>query len=116
MAEGSERLTPVQAQQFLQEAVLRNYPNPERTGCPGREISTEIAEQSDAPIGDDRWDHILHCSPCYREFLDIRRAIVRQRRRHRFFARALLLLIAVTVAVVMVFWLRSTAFWQRHGP
>ena len=55
----------------LQDAILRDYPNPERKGCPGGAVLRELAER---PLGqavedDPHWAHITHCSECYREFL-----------------------------------------------
>src|SRR5580704_4714416 len=55
----------------LQDAILRDYPNPERKGCPGGAVLRELAER---PLGqavedDPNWAHITHCSECYREFL-----------------------------------------------
>jgi len=58
---------------WLQEAILRDFPNPERTGCPGTAVIRDIAERSvklEIVEGAD-WDHIIRCSPCYREFLTI---------------------------------------------
>jgi hypothetical protein len=58
---------------WLQEAILRDFPNPERTGCPGTAVIRDIAKRSvrlEIVEGAD-WDHIMRCSPCYREFLDI---------------------------------------------
>jgi hypothetical protein len=55
----------------LQQSILRDYPNPERRGCPGRDTLRKIARRP-RPIRDADWDHVTHCSPCYREFLELR--------------------------------------------
>jgi hypothetical protein len=55
----------------LQDSILRDYPNPERKGCPGGAILEELAERplDQAVETDPHWHHITHCSECYREFL-----------------------------------------------
>jgi hypothetical protein len=50
----------------LQDAILRDYPNPESKGCPGGAALRELAER---PLGqavedDPHWAHITHCSEC----------------------------------------------------
>lgn len=52
----------------VRESILRNYPNPERKGCPDDEVVRSVAARTDLKA-DDAWEHITHCSPCYREFL-----------------------------------------------
>lgn len=50
------------------DQVLGNAnPNPERVGCPSRELLAELARRA-RPIGDPGYEHIVNCSPCYREF------------------------------------------------
>jgi hypothetical protein len=56
---------------MLQQAVLQHYPNPEREGCLDSTAIQDIARQR-LPNEDSEWEHISHCSPCYREFLDNR--------------------------------------------
>ena len=64
----------------LQDSILRDYPNPERKGCPGGAVLRELAERPlDQAVEDDpHWHHITHCSECYREFLAFNNAF-RQR-------------------------------------
>jgi hypothetical protein len=68
----------------LQDAILRDYPNPERKGCPGDAALRELAARPlDRPVEDDPdWQHITHCSECYREFLAFNNE-VRQRAKAR---------------------------------
>lgn len=66
-----------QLQDIVQQAILREFPNPERKGCPGADILRQLANRP-RPTRDAAWEHVTHCSPCYREFLDLR-AEVRQR-------------------------------------
>lgn len=58
----------------LQDAILTEYPNPERKGCPGAGAVRKLAE---LPLAQDieqqpDWYHVTHCSECYREFLAAR--------------------------------------------
>ena len=55
----------------LQDSILRDYPNPERKGCPGGAVLRELAERplEQAVEEDPHWLHVTHCSECYREFL-----------------------------------------------
>jgi hypothetical protein len=60
-------------QRLIQEAVLRNYPNPQRVGCPGTSVVRDLAERSARLeiVQNQSWEHIIHCSPCYAEYLAI---------------------------------------------
>ena len=65
-------------QREIQNAILSEYPNPERRGCPGRTVVESFAKNPDQiTVEEDRnpdskWYHITHCSPCYAEFLELR--------------------------------------------
>ena len=52
----------------VQEGILRDYPNPEREGCPENGLIREVAFREEL-VKDAAWQHITHCSPCYAEFL-----------------------------------------------
>jgi hypothetical protein len=58
----------------LQDTILKDYPNPERKGCPGDPVLRGLAARplDDSLEQDPRWRHITHCSECYREFLGFR--------------------------------------------
>src|SRR5438309_8730608 len=58
-------------QDIVQQAILREFPNPERKGCPGQESLRELANRP-RPTRDAVWEHVTHCSPCYQEFLGLR--------------------------------------------
>jgi len=99
--------TEEQFQEMLQQAVLQHYPNPERKGCLDSETITTIARQR-LPHQASGWEHISHCSPCYREFLnqrnrflEIRNALSSRKRKlflvSMFAAVGLLTLAAVTI-------------------
>ena len=57
--------------------MLRSYPNPNRRDCPELEAVEEVALRVTADISVEmewnaHYDHIMHCSPCYAEFLAAR--------------------------------------------
>jgi hypothetical protein len=95
-----------QLQEILQETVLRDYPNPERRGCPGESVLRELANRQ-RPIRDAHWEHVTHCSPCYREFLDLRAQVYRQQDRRaatmRWALVAAAIVIAASLTAVLVF-------------
>ena len=62
-------------QKKLQDSVLKCYPNPNREGCRGQEAIMELAKRAAdlaALDSDEYWEHVTHCSPCYKEYLEAR--------------------------------------------
>jgi hypothetical protein len=59
--------------QFVRQGILTAYPNPQRIDCPGREELKETAARTDYErlFEEPVWEHITHCSPCYKEYLEI---------------------------------------------
>jgi len=88
--------TPEQLKRVLQEAILRNYPNPERKGCPCAPIMKEAAGQR-LPFQHQHWEHISHCSPCYREFLEFRSEVLNRESRYRRTKR-----LTIVAAIVLI--------------
>jgi hypothetical protein len=89
--------------EVLEKSALENYPNPERKGCPGREFIEQLAiNTSSVPMSDRRIEHVTHCSPCFKELLDIRRG--RKRRR---VGRWLSVAAAAAAIIGAVIWVRS---------
>jgi hypothetical protein len=84
-------------QEILQEAILRDYPNPERRGCVGSDVLKRMAERP-RPVRDAQWEHVTHCSPCYREFLDYRAQVLERQLRAR---RARRLAVAAALALIV---------------
>src|SRR5689334_16705561 len=74
--------TSEEIKHLLQEAILRNYPNPERRGCPDQPNLNAAANRR-LPHEDPLWQHITHCSPCYQRFLEFRAAVLDHRRARR---------------------------------
>jgi len=83
--------------ELLAKSALEDYPNPERNGCPGNEFVRRLAfDRPSVALDDARLDHILHCSPCFRELKELQgRAAQKHRRRTvSIFASAVALLLA----------------------
>jgi hypothetical protein len=81
----------------LGRGLLKDFPNPERIGCPGADVLKKIASH-DVPLSEaQKWlDHLGSCSPCYADFKRFREAFERQRRQ-RWLAAAAGILLAVGV-------------------
>jgi hypothetical protein len=53
----------------LGRGLLNEFPNPERAGCPGRDVLKRIASHEMPLTEAEKWlDHLGSCSPCYRDF------------------------------------------------
>lgn len=76
----------------FESAFLHAYPNPERIGCPGDEITKKIAQKK-LPVDHPALEHIAHCSPCFRDI----RIFQAERARSRAIVR-----MAVAAAVVAI--------------
>jgi hypothetical protein len=62
-------------QREYQKAVQASYPNPERKGCPGTDVLRDMAARSarhEDIEQDQQWKHVIHCGPCYAEYLELR--------------------------------------------
>jgi len=83
----------------LQDSILNDYPNPERKGCPGDALLKELATRplDDSLEGNPHWNHITHCSECYREFLRLR-----AERRRKAKARLAMIGLAASTAAVLI--------------
>ena len=79
---------------MLNRGLLKEYPNPDRVGCPGPDVLKRIASR-EMPLSEaDKWlDHLGSCSPCYRDFLQFQAA-------HRARRRRTLLAIAASILIV----------------
>jgi hypothetical protein len=64
----------------LNRGLLKEFPNPDRVGCPGSDVLKRIASRA-MPLSEAEkcLDHLGSCSPCYSDFLQFQAAI---RRRH----------------------------------
>ena len=64
----------------IDEVFGRGNPNPDRIGCPPRDVLVALARR-ERPIGDPAYDHLSECSPCYLEVRALKEAADLQRRR-----------------------------------
>jgi len=93
----------------LGRGLLKEFPNPDRAGCPGTEVLKRIASQKMPLAEAEKWlDHLTSCSPCYRDFSALQ-ADYRHRRAQTVLAIAASILIVVGVAG----W---ALFLRRTGP
>ncbi len=66
----------------LARGLSREFPNPERVGCPDSSILRGIASHK-LPLSQAApwFDHLSACSPCFQDFTKLRREAAGQRRR-----------------------------------
>ena len=97
--------TDSNAQDDIDEVLGRANPNPGRTGCPPHDVLTALARRT-RPIGDPAYEHLVKCSPCYREFRALQQAGVSighaRSSRARWIAAAAVLVILVGGAWALV--------------
>jgi len=68
--------------EILRQGLATEFPNPERIGCPGSSLLKGIAQGKVSLTEVEPWlDHLGSCSPCFREFKELRRQLAMQRRR-----------------------------------
>jgi hypothetical protein len=103
-------------QRRFQEEILSKYPNPERKGCPGDAVLRSLAERPmTKPVeADSAWQHVTHCSECYREFLGLQSAIGRQRRIRRESIRWGIAVAALVLAFAVVYVKRRFVFESKR--
>jgi hypothetical protein len=91
----------------LGRGLLKEFPNPDRAGCPGSDVLKSIASH-EMPLAEaEKWlDHLTSCSPCYSDFSHFQAA--QQRRRTR-------TLLAIAAGILIVVCLAGWAFFLRHS-
>src|SRR5437879_4955494 len=93
----------------LGRGLLKEFPNPDRAGCPGSDVLRRIASHAMPLAEAEKWlDHLTSCSPCYRDFSELQ-ADYRHRRMQTILAIAASILIVVGVAG----W---ALFLKKNGP
>jgi hypothetical protein len=87
--------------------LLKEFPNPDRAGCPGSEVLKRIAFH-EMPLAEaGKWlDHLTSCSPCYSDFSQFRSAYQKRRNRTLFAIAANILIVAGVASWVL--FLRQT--------
>lgn len=82
----------------LGRGLLKEFPNPERRECPGLDVLNRVASRTMPFAEVERWlDHLGSCSPCYRDFTELRKVREAQRRR-TLLAIAASILVAISIA------------------
>jgi hypothetical protein len=74
----------------IDEVFSRANPNPNRVGCPGRDVLTELALKK-RPVSDPSYDHLAECSPCFQEFRALQAEMARPSLRRSAIAAVILL-------------------------
>ncbi len=93
--------------ELFSKSALNDYPNPERVGCPGDAFLKQLAtNRKSVPLRDPRLDHVLHCSPCFREFAAFRDDAAKGRRTVG--RKAFLTSLAVAAALLVGVYFRRT--------
>jgi len=90
---------------LLNKGLSRDFPNPQRIGCPGTAILKSIALHK-LPLAEaDPWlEHFSSCSPCFQEFTEIRKQAADKRRQTQMWLAAAAM---VLLAVAGWMWVRS---------
>jgi hypothetical protein len=86
--------------------LLKEFPNPERAGCPGSDVLRKIASH-EIPLPEaEKWlDHLTSCSPCYGDFSQFQAAYQHRRTRT---------LLAIAAGILIVVCLAGWAFLIRQ--
>jgi hypothetical protein len=66
---------------ILRQGLATEFPNSERIGCPGKALLKGVAQGKVSLTEAEPWlDHLGSCSPCFQEFTEFRKQVVRERR------------------------------------
>ena len=71
----------------IEQAFLNAYPNPQRIGCPTKEILSKIAHKQ-LPVESSDLEHVTQCSPCFKDIKAFQAAWQSAQSRRRFAAVA----------------------------
>jgi hypothetical protein len=87
----------------LGRGLLKEFPNPERSGCPGADVLKRIASRT-MPLDEaQKWlDHLGSCSPCYGDFSEFRKIHELQQKRTLLAIAASILLAAGVAGWVLL--------------
>src|SRR5215472_10991519 len=79
----------------LGRGLLKEFPNPDRAGCPGSDVLKKIASH-EMPLPEaEKWlDHLTSCSPCYSDFSRFQAAHQRRRTQRLLAIAASILIVA----------------------
>src|SRR5258708_26881175 len=90
----------------LGRGLLKEFPNPDRAGCPGFDVLKRIASH-EMPLSEaEKWlDHLTSCSPCYSDFSQFQAAYQRRRTRT---------LLAIAASILIVVCLAGWALFLKQ--
>jgi hypothetical protein len=114
---------------LLGKGLSRDFPNPQRVGCPDSALLRRIALRK-VPLSEaDRWlTHFSSCSPCFQEFTQFRKQAAERRRTQVWLVAAAVLVFAVAgwlwvrnrppvqTAAVVILDLRGRAMVRGENP
>ena len=91
----------------LGRGLLIEFPNPERTGCPGPDVLKRIASKRMPLTEAEKWlNHLGSCSPCYKDFSELRKGREVQRNRT---------LLAIAASILVAIGIAGWVLIQRHN-
>lgn len=91
----------------LGRGLSKEFPNPERSGCPGPDVLKRIASRTMPLAEAEKWlDHLGSCSPCYSDFSQFRKAFEIRRKRT---------LLAVAASILIAAGVAGWALLQKHN-
>jgi hypothetical protein len=91
----------------LGRGLLKDFPNPERSGCPGPDVLKRIASRTMPLAQAEKWlDHLGSCSPCYSDFSEFRKSHELRKRRT---------LLAIAASIFVVAGIAGWVLLQRHN-
>lgn len=91
----------------LGRGLLKEFPNPERSGCPGPDVLKRIASRTMPLDQAEKWlDHLGSCSPCYSDFSEFRKSHELRKKRT---------LLAIAASILVVAGITGWALLQRHN-
>jgi len=93
----------------LGRGLLKEFPNPDRAGCPGADVLRKIASHEMPLPQAEKWlDHLTSCSPCYGDFTEFRAGY-----RHRRVQAVLAIAASILIVVGVAGW---ALFFKQKGP
>ena len=91
----------------LGRGLLKEFPNPDRAGCPSSDVLKRIASHEMSLTEAEKWlDHLTSCSPCYGDFSQFKAAYQSRRTRT---------LLAIAASILIVVCLAGWALFLRHS-
>jgi hypothetical protein len=93
-------------EEFMERGLRAEFPNPDRIGCLDPKVLRDIASHR-MPLAqaESYFGHLSTCSPCYRDFCNMRDAAAVVRKR---------VLFAVAASILVIASILSGAWYERH--